>query len=116
MKALTVLVLLAGVVLGTIALRYSSPNADAAPSIPRALPATVPAGFVVHAFEVDGICCESCPESLVEALHGVEGVKAIAVDPDTHRVEIEVPAGVEPATLASALTFGDYVARPLTRP
>lgn len=111
MKLLTVLVLLAGVALGVISLLASDREPIEAREVPRELQAEPAEGNVVLAFEVEGMCCVSCPDNLRKAAREVAGVAAIAVDPAEGRVEIEASAELEAGVLAEALTFGDYVAR-----
>ena len=113
MKALTALVLLAGVVLGAVILRTDVARSAPPQPVPLVLASEPADGNVQLAFAVDGMCCTSCPESLRDAVATLEGFAAIAVDPAQGRVEIEADEAVDPAALTAALTFGDYVARPL---
>ena len=67
----------------------------------------------LYAFEVEGVCCASCPPALREALSDLEGVSEIAVNTETQRVEIEAAVGMDVEDMAQAMTFDKYVARPL---
>lgn len=115
MKVLTALLLLSGIALGLVALRSHAHDRGAvlANGIPRALPAQAEAGQVRHTFSVQGMCCESCPEALFDAVHQVAGVDAIAVDPDKGRVEVDAEPSVSEDALSQALNFDRYVARPV---
>jgi len=115
LAALLVLVV-AGAVLGTIAVRakepdYVVPTVEATQAIPIALTGDVPEGFAVRAFDVSGICCPGCGSKLSGALHAVEGVREVAVDTHAGQVSALVRADVDPAVLARALSFGEYSAR-----
>jgi len=114
------LVLLAGAVLGTIALRakersYVVPRAEEASPIPIALPieltSDVPPGLALRVFDVEGICCQGCSGKLHGALLAVEGVRAAAVDPTTKQVSALVQSEVDPGELERALTFDKYTAK-----
>ena len=113
MKALTILIVLAGLALGLIALKTPAPDPIQAREVPRSLTHDVAEGHVVRAFQVEGMCCTGCPTKLREALMGVEGVEAIAADPTTGRVEVEALRNIDTGVLAAALTFDEYVARPI---
>ena len=109
------LVLAAGGVLGTIAVRarertYVVPVTPA--SVPLVLSGTVPDGCVVRAFDVEGICCQGCSGKLHGALSAVAGVEEVAVDPLAHVVSAVVRADVPEAQLETALTFDKYSVRP----
>jgi copper chaperone CopZ len=108
------LLLVAGAALGTLAVRAKEPTyvVPVRPEdIPLRIEGELPPGHVVRAFEVEGICCTGCGGKLQHALAGIEGVRAIAVDPLRHEVQVLARAEVEPARLAGAMTFDKYVAR-----
>jgi len=111
-----ILVLLAGLVLGWIALAADGPTFDArtAPEVPENVPAAlvadVPEGHVVRTFDVDGICCEGCVGKLYVAVDHLDGVVAAAVDPARKQVETVVPRDYDVAALENALTFDKYSA------
>jgi len=117
-----VLVALAGVILGWIALATDGPTfrVEATPeppeSVPYALSGGVPAGSVVRTLEVDGICCGGCTGKLWLALHEVVEVQEVAIDPVLERVEAVVPAELDVAVLERALTFDKYSAHAVESP
>lgn len=113
MKVATLLLLLAALVLGGIALR--APEPQAAPpllirsdSVPYELHGAVPPDCVVRTFEVEGMCCDGCAGKLHAAVSGVPGVEQAAVDSVMGRVQVVVPRGLELARIEKALTFDDY--------
>lgn len=108
------LVLVAGAVLGTIAVRAKEPSyvVPVRPEdIPLRIEGELPADHVVRTFEVEAICCTGCGGKLQHALAGIEGVRALAVDPLRHEVQVLARSAVDPAELARALTFDKYVAK-----
>ncbi|MFT5463276.1 MAG: copper chaperone CopZ [Planctomycetota bacterium] len=113
MKPLTAIVLLAGAVLAFIAWNTEPPLEIEAREVPISLEAEPAEGNVLYAFEVEGVCCASCPPALREALSDLEGVSEIAVNTETQRVEIEAAVGMDVEDMAQAMTFDKYVARPL---
>jgi len=115
------LLLFVGAVLGLIAWRTKDPTYEAPvvavmpETVPVALSGDVPAGDVVRAFEVEGICCGGCSGKLYAALEPIDGVDEIAVDTILHRVEVLAREEVDVARLAEALTFDKYTARAVER-
>ena len=111
-----ILLLLAGVVLGWIALATDSPTfgQDRPVEIPDVVPASltraVPVGHVVRTFDVDGICCEGCAGKLFVAADELDGVVECAVDPRRKQVDMVVPTSLDVAALEEALTFDKYSA------
>ena len=101
-----VLLVVAGAVLGWIALRegesdYRAPVAE----VPATLAGEPGDGQVVRAFEVEGMCCRSCSQKLYASLVAVKGVAEAAVSfdsgraqaPDegcTHKYRVRVDKGV----------------------
>ncbi len=115
-RTATALLLLAGIVLGTIAVRAKEPTYVAPvllepEEIPIRVTAEVPAGYVLRSFEVEGICCQECSGKLHGALLAVDGVREAAVDPLLKRAQALVRADVGVAALERALTFDRYSAR-----
>ena len=111
------LLLVCGVVLGVIASQAKEPTyelqrEEAPEAVPYALSGVVPAGSVVRAFEVEGICCDGCSGKLFAALDALEGVEEIAVDTVRSRVEVVASEELAVARLGEALTFDKYTARP----
>lgn len=108
------LLLAAGVALGTIAVRAKEPS-YVAPVVgdvmPRRIEGEVPAGLALRTFHVEGICCPSCGSKLHRALASIEGIRKVAVDPDTKEVQVLVAPEVSSERLAEALTFDEFVAR-----
>lgn len=112
------LLLAAGAVLGTIAVRAKEPS-YAVPvrpeDIPLRLEGEAPEGYQVRIFSVEGICCTGCGGKLQQALAGLEGVRALAVDPLRQEVQVLARSELEPERLAATLTFDKYRARALPR-
>jgi len=113
------LVLVAGLVLGVVAWRakprdYVPPSAPG--SVPLRLEGEPPDGCEVRVFEVEGVCCSGCAAPLHEALSAIEGVRKLALDPATRRVEVLVRSEVDNERLAAALTFDEFVAHPHREP
>ncbi len=114
-----VLLVLAGVILGWIALSaeertYAGPVSVEPPeNVPYALAGDVPVGSVVRMLEVDGICCMGCPGKLWVALDQLDAVQEAAIDPIQHRAMAVVPSELDVAVLEEALTFGKYSAQVL---
>ena len=69
------------------------------------------AGEVVRVFDVEGMCCGGCAPKVFKALTAQPGVRAAAVDFDSHTARAIVPADADVAALERALTFDDYVAK-----
>jgi copper chaperone CopZ len=109
------LVFVAGLVLGIVAWRakprdYVPPSA--AGTVPLRLEGEPPEGCEVRAFEVEGVCCSGCAAPLHEALSSIDGVRKLALDPATRRVEVLVRSEVDNERLTAALTFDEFVAHP----
>jgi hypothetical protein len=105
----------AAAVLGTIALRardpsYAAPAPAEVRAIPLVLSGTVPDGYAVRTFAIEGICCQGCSSKLHGAALAVEGVREAAVDPLAATVSVVAPADLPSARLAEALTFDKYTA------
>ena len=83
MKILSLLVLSsAGVWLGYVALH--APQPDYTPPtlrVPMRIEAEAEPGQTMRAFDVEGMCCDSCTHKLYRSLLAVEGVSEAAVDP-----------------------------------
>jgi copper chaperone CopZ len=111
-----ILVLLAALVLGWVALATDTPTYGSEPvreapeTVPVALSHDVPEGHVVRSFDVDGICCAGCAGKLFVAVDDVAGVFETAVDPERKRVDAVVPESFDVAVLEAALTFDKYSA------
>ena len=117
MKLLSVLIALAALVLGVIALRAPEPVAAEVEAVqdasaPYELTGEVPADHLVRTFTVEGMCCGGCAKKLHTALVAVEGVTEAAVDPVRGRAQAVVPEGLATSLLQDALSFDDYVATP----
>jgi len=115
-KAAIALLVVAGIVLGTIAVNSNSGTVDPVPVLsapevaPHALSGEVPAGFVVQTLEIEGMCCEGCTRKLHTALMEVPGVREAAVDLLRNRAMAVLPADAPTAPLTAACSFDDYVA------
>lgn len=106
----------AAAALGWVALR--SPEADyVAPTVaevqahvpaPTALVGEVPAGSVVRAFDVEGMCCNGCTGKLYATLRALPEVSQAAVSFEDGTAEVVVPESADPAPIAAALTFEKY--------
>ena len=117
MKVLTALVLLAGVVLGWIALRTDSPSREVrartlAPTeaVPNALSGAIPAGHVARVFDVEGMCCRGCPRTLYDKVVVLDGVVEVAASFDEGTISAVVPADLPVETLTAAFESEKYVA------
>ncbi len=112
MKILSLLVLSsAGAWLGYVALH--APEPDYTPPtlrVPVRIETEAEPGQTMRAFEVEGMCCESCTHKLYRSLLAVEGVSEAAVDFESARAwalaRVEVPV----ARLLTALHFDKYSA------
>lgn len=117
MKLLTLVVVLAGVVLGAVVWRSINDDGVARRTVghgpvPTQLPREMPEGYEQVVFAVEGICtCSGCPEKLYKALHDVETVQAAAVDPIRSLVSVFLREGADSGEVLSALTFEDYEPR-----
>ncbi len=116
MKGLaTLLLVVAAIVLGTIALRTRQPSysndALASEAVPVRLSGEVPEGYVVRTFDVEGIHCQGCAPELHRALLSVDGVREAAVEPLAKCARVVVRDDVAIATLERALTFDEFTAR-----
>lgn len=117
MKApLIALIVLAAGAAGYIVLRakaptYAAPVAAEQETIPRALLSEPATGEVVRVFDVEGMCCGGCAPKVFKALTAQPGVRAAAVDYDSHTARAIVPADADVAALERALTFDEYVAK-----
>ena len=109
------LVLVAGIALGLVALRADDPTyvvPGEGTGVPAHLPDAVAEGLVVQRFAVEGMCtCSGCPTTLYEALLAVTGVEHAAINPAIGQAKVQVALGTDPAVVAGALTFDDYSAR-----
>lgn len=112
MKFATILLCLAALALGYIALEKGGGDVGAwqHPGVDH-LSGEIPEGHQVLRFEVEGMCCEGCPEKLGVWLAEVEGVVESAVSFEDGRAEAVVPVGFDPAPLISALNQDKYTAR-----
>ena len=88
-----------------------SPRASAPVAIPSALSGAVPPECEVRTLDVQGICCAGCGSKLYGKLAGLDGVREVAVDTLAKKVSTVVRRDVPNATLESALTFDEYVAK-----
>lgn len=119
MRVVNVLLVAAGLALAWIALRHTLDAGATAPEIqvpsriPVALTGEVPDGYVVRAFDVQGMCCDSCAAKLYAPLAAIDGVDEIAIDPLSGRVATLVPADLDVGLLTAALNRDDYSARPV---
>ena len=110
----------AAAALGWVALR--SPETDyVAPTVaevqahvpaPTSLVGEVPAGCVVRAFDVEGMCCTGCTGKLYAALRALPEVRQAAVSFEGGTAEVVVPEDADPAHVAAALNFDKYRATP----
>lgn len=108
-----ILLAAAGGWLGYVALHATEPTyVPPRDAPPTELTGEVPAGHVVRTLAVEGMCCSSCPGRLFDAILAIDGVQAAAVDAERSTVSAVVPEALDASTLASALTFGQYSARP----
>ncbi len=111
-----VLLAIAGLVLGWIALATDSParatsTLPAPPEhVPTEITGVVPDGCVVRSFELDGLCCTGCAGKLYVALHTLDEVHEVAIDADAKRAQAVVPRDFDVAKLEDALTFDKYSA------
>lgn len=115
MKYLSLLLLAAaGLWLGSVALHAKAPTYFApATEVPVELSGAVPDGCVVRRFEVEGMCCQTCPKKLYAALAAVDGVRESAIDFDERTVSAVVDAGTPVESLLAVLNTDKYSARVL---
>ncbi len=119
MKLLGILVLLAaGGILLTIAVRagepdYVPPEVDRDPPVvPTELSGPAPPGFVVRAYDVEGMCCSGCSGKIYASLTRIEGVEEASVDFVLGTAAVVVPEDLDAARIEPALNFGKYTASP----
>lgn len=112
MKFATILLSLAALVFGYIALQKGGGSVEAweHPGLDH-LTSEVPPGHEVLRFRVEGMCCESCPTKLDAWLAGVDGVVDSAVSFEQGQAEAIVPVGFDPAPLIAALSQDKYTAQ-----
>jgi copper chaperone CopZ len=112
MKFATILLCLAGLVFGYIAIQGDDQTVEAweHPTTDR-LTGPIPEGHQVLRFQVDGMCCDSCPNKLRTWLAGVEGVVDSAVSFEDSQAEAMVPDGYDPAPVLAALNQDKYSAQ-----
>jgi len=111
MKIASILLVLAGLVLAFLVLGNGHDEVEAwQHPEPESLGKNVPAGYQVMQFEVDGMCCDSCPNKLREWLGEVDGVEQAAVSFRNGRAEALVPEGYDPAPLLDVLNQEKYTA------
>jgi copper chaperone CopZ len=120
LRTLLTVLLLGGAagVLGWVALRSPQPD-YAAPTLaevqahvpaPTSLVGEVPAGSVVRAFDVEGMCCSGCTGKLYASLRALPEVSQAAVSFEDGTAQVVVPAGLEVERIAAALSFEKYSA------
>ena len=115
MKVSTIILLLAGLVLGYVALK-AEPQAERAVAaglapdepVPSQLEAKIPAGYVARVIDVDGMCCKGCPRGLYEKVVAVDGVLAAAASFEDHSVSVLVPQEFPVSTLIDTLDSAKY--------
>jgi len=122
MKLSATLLLLAAAALFWIAWRSPEPPAftpletpeeqEARPPVPAALTGGPAAGLVRRVLDVEGMCCDGCRRKLHEAVVAVPGVAQAAVSLEDGSASVESSPDVTAERLATALSFGNYVARP----
>ncbi len=109
----------AGIALGYVALRapkqeYVAPTlaeVEAHAPAPKTIAGALPAGCVVRAFAVEGMCCQGCTGKIYKRLVQTEGVVQAAVDFDSGTARVIVPETVDVAQLESVLHFDKYSAK-----
>ena len=113
-KRVAVVVLIAGVALGAIAIRQSVLGGEREVPVLADIPAsleTAPGdGEVMRTYSVTGMCCESCTRKLHGMVLGVDGVKACAVDLWEERVHLIAKQSVPSERILSTLNFDKYTA------
>jgi len=112
MKFATIVLLLAGLAFGYIAIQGEDKPVDASwehPTTDR-LSGPVPEGHQLLRFEVDGMCCDSCPNKLRTWLADVDGVVKSAVSFEDSQAQAIVPEGFDVAPLLAALNQDKYTA------
>ncbi len=78
---------------------------------PTHITGEVPAGYVVHSFTVDGMCCRDCTGKIYGKLKAVPGVVQAAVNFDQHQAEVVMPKDADVAALEQVLRFEKYTAK-----
>ncbi|MDP6539614.1 MAG: heavy metal-associated domain-containing protein [Planctomycetota bacterium] len=105
------LVAAAGVWLGYIALQADEPDyTPPAVAVPARIETEVAAGSALRAFDVEGMCCSSCPRKLYRALMAVEGVSEAAIDFEGETAWALAPADLPVERLIEALESEKYSA------
>lgn len=63
---------------------------------------------MIQTIAVTGMTCANCVRHVTEALSGLPGVRSVSVDLASGRVELDVEAHVDAATLARTLEAEEY--------
>lgn len=70
----------------------------------------VPPGYVLLHFDVEGMCCRSCPQKLQAELAELDGVRSSGVRFDSKSADLVVPEGYDPSAALAVLNQGKYTA------
>lgn len=118
-KLSTLLLVLAGIVCGWIALATPGRTDWTAPPhlaldepVPATLPPALPEGHEAFVLDVDGMCCNGCPRKLYEKLMNVEGVVAAAVSFESRTAAAILPRDSDVAVLQRAIDSEKYTSTP----
>ncbi|MCA9686987.1 MAG: cation-translocating P-type ATPase, partial [Myxococcales bacterium] len=74
-------------------------------------PNILPSTFATTELSIGGMTCASCVSHVEQALSAVLGVETVSVNLATERASVRHQPGVEPATLAAAITKAGYDAQ-----
>lgn len=61
--------------------------------------------------KIDGMHCSGCASAVRRVLEATPSVTSVAVDLDAGRATVEASAGIDPASLVSAVEDAGYDAR-----
>jgi len=115
-KKMAGVVLLMGIALSAVTVRFNNERADIARDIPvlADIPSSIEAapkdGEVLRSYRITGMCCESCTRKLHGRMSAMDGVNSCAVDLIEERLSLIVSKEVPAERLLSKLSFDKYSA------
>ena len=115
-KKMAGVVLLMGVALSAVTVKFNNERADIKQDIPvlADIPSSIEAApkesEVLRSYRITGMCCESCTRKLYSRMSALDGVKSCAVDLIEERLSLIVSKEVPAERLLSKLSFDKYSA------
>lgn len=115
-KKMAGVVLLMGIALSAVTVRFNNERADIARDIPvlADIPSSIEVapkdGEVLRSYRITGMCCESCTRKLHGRMSAMDGINSCAVDLIEERLSLIVSKEVPAERLLSKLSFDKYSA------